>query len=1103
MIRFVRACAVVACSVFFLSGDAWAQGTAQMDGRVTDESGAVLPGVTVTATQTDTAFTRTTVTDETGNWLMPNLPIGPYRLEVSLQGFRTYVQTGIVLQVSGTPTINATLGVGNLEETVSVEAAAPLVDVRSAGISEVVEQERIVELPLQGRQVTDLITLAGAAVNTGRVTQLGIAQSVAIAVAGGLRSGVGYTLDGAMHNNTYDNSNLPFPFPDALQEFRVATSGLSADNGMHSSASVNAVVKSGTNSFHGNAFEFLRDRRFNAKSSFAPVGEDGNRLDDGLNRNQFGGTLGGPILRDRLFFFGAYQRTRTIETPPDNLAFVPTPAMLAGDFSVAASPLCNGGRQVTLLAPFAGNRIDPSRFSQAAVKIANHELFPKSTHPCGEIRFKRPGNTNDEQYIGRLDYQWSANHSVFGRYMDTFERVPGSLAETKNVLTITGTPNISKRATATAFGDTRVFGSNTVNALRATWVKTSTKSNQPPETFFDTTSLGIPVYTYIPGLLALAVTNAFTFGGGPSVGAISDNTAYQAQNDFSQVIGRHQMSAGLNVAYSKLDQMNAALSVGDFIFNGRATGLGLADFLTGQVSQFRHGAPGLLINDQWYLGLYGQDTWRMTDRVTLNLGLRWEPYFGTHFKDATISNFVRENFDKGIKSTVYVNAPAGLIYPGDPGVPSGNSGLEKQWWNLSPRVGAAWDVNGDGRLAVRTSYAINYDYPGAVFQNTAVQAAPFNNRLDLIGNLPFDDPYRVIPGGQQHPVSGAPPRDVTFPGLGSYAVIDPEINSMRVQSWNVTVEQQVGEAWQVSASYLGNYMDRLWGPVQINPGVYLGLGPCTLNGVFYPTCSTTANVEARRVFTLQNPVEGRLMSNVARYDDVGEQTYNGLKLSFRRRAAAGVSLAGNYTVSKCMTDTQWTGSFIQFSAGYTDPGNPAYDRGNCSQNQRQIGNLTMGYQTPQAGNAALRAVESDWRVSGILNARTGSWLTVTTGRDPVFTGIPGQRVDQVNDDPYSSERTLTSYLNPAAFAYPASGMLGNEPNRGIEGPAYWAVDLSLARLLAVGNARTLELRVEAFNLLNNFNWGNPATNLDAGTFGRITTQTGSPRIMQFAVKYAF
>ena len=235
---------------------------------------------------------------------------------------------------------------------------------------------------------------------------------------------------------------------------------------------------------------------------------------------------------------------------------------------------------------------------------------------------------------------------------------------------------------------------------------------------------------------------------------------------------------------------------------------------------------------------------------------------------------------------------------------------------------------------------------------------------------------------------------------------------------------------------------------------------------------------------------------------MGEQTYNGLKLSFRRRAADGVSLAGNYTVSKCMTDTQWTGSFIQFSSGYTDPGNPAYDRGNCSQNQRQIANLTVGYLTPELGNAVLSALASDWRVSGIVNARTGSWLTVTTGRDPVFSGIPGQRVDQVNDDPYQSEKTLNSYLEPGGVRLPGCRHARERAQPGDRRPR--VLDASTCRWRGSCRSairRTLELRVEAFNLLNNFNWGNPGTNLDAGTFGRITTQTGSPRIMQFAVKY--
>jgi len=270
---------------------AWAQlATAELNGRVTDSSGAVLPGATVTVTQTATGLVRSDVTDASGNYLFSALPTGPYRLEVALQGFKTYVQTGIVLQVGATPTINAVLALGTLEESVTVEAAAPLVDVRSAGISNVVEQQRIVELPLQGRQVTDLLVISGAAVQQATVSARGFPGGVNISVAGGLPTGVGYTLDGATHNNPQQNANLPLPFPDALQEFSVATSGLSAQNGMHSGASVNAVTKSGTNNLHGNGFEFLRDHRFNATNPFAAIDpKTGKRRDDGLLRNQFGG----------------------------------------------------------------------------------------------------------------------------------------------------------------------------------------------------------------------------------------------------------------------------------------------------------------------------------------------------------------------------------------------------------------------------------------------------------------------------------------------------------------------------------------------------------------------------------------------------------------------------------------------------------------------------------------------------------------------------------------------------------------------------------------------------------------------------------------------
>jgi hypothetical protein len=393
-----------------------------------------------------------------------------------------------------------------------------------------------------------------------------------------------------------------------------------------------------------------------------------------------------------------------------------------------------------------------------------------------------------------------------------------------------------------------------------------------------------------------------------------------------------------------------------------------------------------------------------------------------------------------------------------------------------------------------------YDFPSAQFLYIAASASPFANRVELSA-VPFEDPYRNVPGGDTHPLPSDPPFDAQFPGFGAYGVMDPDINSTRVQQWNVTLERQIGSAWGASVSYLGSYADRLWGQVHMNPGVFMGLGPCTIAGVSYPSCTVNGNLDRRRELFLENPVLGQWLGPIVRYADVGTQTYRGLKLSFRRRAATGLSLSGNYTISHCETDTEVTGGFGQFGNGYLNPDDPSFDRGNCPQNRRQVATFTVGAETPRFDNTPLRVVASDWRVSGIVSARSGNWLSVTTGRDVAGTGIANQRVDQVVDDPYG-DKSLNNYLTPSAFAYPAAGTLGTHRAFSIEGPGYWTVDLALTRLVNVGTHR-LEVRVETFNLFNNFNWGNPTTNLDAGTFGRITTQTGDPRIMQFGLKYGF
>jgi len=1116
MRRVVGIVSLVALSLVLTSAPAWAQlSTAQLSGRVTDESGAVLPGATITVTQTDTGFIRSDVTDGDGAYVLSNLPPGPYRLEVMLQGFRTSVQTGVVLQVGEAPVINAVLGVGALEESVTVEGAAPLVDVQSSGISEVVRNEEILALPLNGRNAVELVAIAGAAVQVTNAPTRAVPGGMGISVAGGQSFGVAYLLDGAMHNNPQDNLSLPFPFPDALQEFSVATSGLTAQHGMHSGAAVNAVTKSGTNRFAGNLFEFVRDRRFNATNPFAQIGPDGRRTDDGLHRNQFGGTLGGPIAQNRLFFFGAFQGTTVRQQPSANIARVPTAAMLAGDWTTVTSPACNGGRQITLRGGFVNNRIDPAQFSRAALNMA--KFLPATTDPCGEVTYSQRKDSNEWQYLGRIDYQRTADDTIFGRYMATQASIPNPVRQGDSVLSLfdaannVGLQGMDGLSHSLALGNTRVFGSNTVNSLRFVFNR-SAVSRFAPDTF-DPYDLGSDVYSYAPHVMWVRVQGAFEIQNqGPSRFLTN---ASQLSDDFTMVRGDHQISLGASVAYWKYYFQTHARSGGFWIFTGQLTGLGLADLLTGRVGRLEHGGPAVLPMDQWYTGLYAQDTWRATPRVTINYGVRWEPYFGQNVTSGAVYNFNRENFRNNLKSQTFVNAPAGLLYPGDPGFPPGKRGIYTQWLNLSPRGGIGWDVSGDGRTAVRASYGLTYDFPNAEYQLINANSPPYGNR-SIVEDPPggFDRPYAHI-GGDPHPI--ATNRDTMFLPFGAYGATNPDINSPRVQQWNVTIERQIGAVWQVAASYIGSHTDRLWEQVAVNPGVFLGLGPCTLQGVFYPSCSTNANLNQRRVLSLsgENPAAARLIGNMDIHQSVGTQDYKGLKLSFQRRATTGLNLSGNYTVSRCFGDPALqTGGFPQIANGYTDPTNFAFDRGLCDQDRTHIGILVAGVQTPQVANAALRAAVSDWRISGILSARSGQPLNVIAGQDRAFSGIQNQRVDQVLANPYGGKKTPNDWLNPAAFALPAPGTLGNFERNSVRAPGYWAVDLALSRLIPLGAGRTLELRAESFNLFNTFNWGAPIagpiqggritdTNFSSPAFGRVTNLAGTPRVMQFGLKYGF
>jgi len=434
-----------------------------------------------------------------------------------------------------------------------------------------------------------------------------------------------------------------------------------------------------------------------------------------------------------------------------------------------------------------------------------------------------------------------------------------------------------------------------VNSLRFAFNR-SAVSRLAPETF-DPVDLGADFYSYHPHVMFLTVNGGFEArNAGPSR-FVTD--ASQLSNDLTLVRGDHQLALGGNVAYWRYSFQSHARSGGTWTFSGQLTGTGLSDLLLGRVGRLEHGGPAILPMDQWYMGLYAQDTWRLSPRVTINAGLRWEPYFGQSVRSGAVYNFNPDNFRNDVRSQVFLNAPAGLLYPGDDGFPtSGKRGVSAQWGNFSPRVGIGWDASGDGRTAVRASYGLTYDFPNAEYMLINANSPPFGNR-SLVEDPPggFDAPYAHL-GGVPHPIITSP--NTRYLPYGAFGAIDPNINSPRIQQWNLTVERQLGTVYQVAATYLGSYTDRLWNQVAINPGVFLGMGPCTLDGVFYRTCSTRGNLNARRAFSLsgENPASARLIGNMDIHRSNGTQDYRGLKLSFQRRGT-GPTLSGSYTLSRC------------------------------------------------------------------------------------------------------------------------------------------------------------------------------------------------------------
>ncbi len=697
----------------------WAQSqnTSQIQGIVLDASGSAVPGTEIKVTQTDTGIVRTATSGAAGDYVLANLPIGPYRVEVSKQGFSTFVQTGLVLQVATNPTVDVSLKVGGVNEQIQVEANAAQVETEATGVGQVIENRRILELPLNGRLATDLINLTPGVITQGVAGAGGFPNTANPVIAGAQSNGLAYFLDGSIFNNPWDNANIPFPFPDALQEFKVETSALTAQNGTHAGASITAVTKSGTNGFHGDAFDFFRNGDLNARNALQPTR-------DTLKRNQYGGTVGGPIRKDKVFFFFGYQGTKTRQDPSSVNAFVPTPAMLTGNFSACPTDLGALASQPNLFVGGnpASNQLISSMFDPASLKLAG--TLPASTNGCGQTSFGEVTKINEGQYVGRVDYQLTEKESLFVRYTTTAYYRPPSYTFTPDNILSTGQGGFNDRTQSAIVGDTYLFSPTTVNAFRVAYDRIAiARSNAD---FYSACDLGVQMYCgYLPHQSYFSVTGDFTVGVPTGTHGVSHSNTYQLTDDVTLVRGKHQITIGANGSNYRMAFYGTVYAQNMFNFPS------IGAFLEGQFNSNEISLPNDLIQRKYFVAGYAADTWKVTPRLTVNLGLRWEPFLPPNMTNGAIYNFSLAGFYADQKSTVYNNAPPGLTFPGDPGF-QGQSGMNKHWDLWAPRVGLAYDPRGDGKMVIRASYGISYDYAnGQLFVNTA-DAPPFGGTGELL-----------------------------------------------------------------------------------------------------------------------------------------------------------------------------------------------------------------------------------------------------------------------------------------------------------------------------------------------------------------------------------
>ncbi|MGB8536930.1 MAG: carboxypeptidase regulatory-like domain-containing protein [Acidobacteriaceae bacterium] len=1161
-------------SICFVAVGAFAGITGSISGTVKDTTGSVLPGAAVRARNVDTGVATTTSTNRDGSYSFPDLPIGHYNLQVEAKGFAVTQETGIVLDVNSALRLDVALQLSSVQEKVEVQANAVQVDTISTQVGDVIGSTAMTSLPLNGRAYTDLLALQpGVAPQSNESTNglnsysnappSGGLNDGSLSISGARGSSNGFMVNGGNVQEQLANGTSIIPNVDSIDEFRIITNNFDAEYGHYSGGLVNVITKSGTNQFHGNAFEFLRNTNLDARNFFSPT--------RGVyHQNQFGGTLGGRIISNKLFFFGDYQGTRQTIGESTGLIPVPSPADRTGNLSdqagsltgtvvgpAVATKLSQGlGYPVSVGEPFYApgctsatcvfpNAVIPSSVWSAPAAnifpfIPLPNVAPSANFPTGAYTSaNNSAPVQDDKAGFRLDTQ-SRFGMLSGYYfVDKYSLVnPLAGGSFGNFGGAT-----SGQAQLFTLNDTKSIGASSVNEFRLSYTRNASFANQATGPAADLGSLGFTTGCNTLGICPQSTTyktlppislNSFSVGGPAGSEGLTENT-FQVQDNYSWTLGTHNVKFGGIFSFNEVNLQTYFGNNGIFGFNGGTeTGLDFADLLLGATNSYEQGVQLPLYNRGLYYGIFGQDSWRVRQNLTVNYGLRWDVTTPWWEKYNRIEALV-----PGRQSVVFPGSPVGWLVGGDPSIP--RTVAPVQYGNFAPRIGFAYSpdpkegfwarlLGGAGQSSIRASFGLFYndleDYTNANGNGDAPYGLFWVSPTPAEFATPFVDIYTGNQEGQRFPVpAGVGNATASHPDASvNWAQYEPISSSPTYyyknvvpygESWVLSVQRQLAKHAVMTVNYVGTagrhniVIDEanpatpslclaLSQPSEVAPGSNV-CGPFAETGLF--TTAAGQTVQARQEL---GPSGGVNFGSTGWFRTQGTSSYNALEGSLQYMAGR-TSVLVAYTYSKSLDDSSAATEQIQ-------PFDPSLERALSAFNVKHNFVTSYSYQIPfEKAYSHASALTKGWTFSGITRFSTGFPVTIAENDDRSLIGNtsvgPTGSADEPNVAPgkvlmQTNPRKGGTYFNTALFTPEILGQFGNAKRRFFSGPGINNWDMALAKNLPLHESMSLEFRAEFFNIFNHAQFQTPSGLINSSSFG-VVTSAADPRIGQVAAKFNF